>query len=178
MNRKKHTFKAAIVSDRLFPAKVMYAINIRYQCWLSECKRASGRCEVNDRIIDLTEIINDISNSCFFVEPPSSFKSSTNSMDARSSGGTGSSQEGGHKRRGDNEEKDNGKKRHVQNKNQIEEFKIREGESWKNGFCGKCVDACPIWKGNKREKMYPRWHSKETASMITRTKQATFQKMK
>ena len=70
MNRKKHTFKVAIVSNKLFAAKVMYAIDIRFQRWLGECKRARDRCEVDNRIIDLREILNDISNSRFFVELP------------------------------------------------------------------------------------------------------------
>ena len=48
----------------------MYVIDIRFQRWLGECKRARDRCEVDNRIIDLREILNDISNSRFFVELP------------------------------------------------------------------------------------------------------------
>ena len=56
MMKRKTIYKAAIVNDEAFPAKVMYAIDIRIQRWLAECKRASDRCEVGDRIIDLSEI--------------------------------------------------------------------------------------------------------------------------
>ena len=101
----------------------MYAIDIRYQSWLRECKRASDRCEVDDRIINLSEIINDISNSRFFVELPPSFTNSNDNSDDRNSGRK-NSQGGGRKRSGKNDDKENGKKRHVQNENQIEEFKM------------------------------------------------------
>ncbi len=73
MMKMKNIYKAAIVNDKTFPAKVMFAIDIRYQRWLNECKQARDRCEVDDRIIDLTEIGNDICNSRFAIELPPSF---------------------------------------------------------------------------------------------------------
>ena len=48
----------------------------------------------------------------------------------------------------------------VRNDDQIDEFKIKEGESWRNDFYGKCVDFCPSWKGMKKVRMCPGWHSK------------------
>ena len=138
----------------------MYAIDIRYQRWLNECKRARDRCEVDDRIIDLSEIGNDICNSRFAVELPPSFTRPNDPKDDGRSSESAGAQEGGRKRRGDKDDKDANKKRQVRNDDQIEEFKIREGETWRNDFCGKCVNFRPIWKGMDKVKMCPRWHSK------------------
>ena len=160
MMKRKTIYKAAIVNDEAFPAKVMYAIDIRFQRWLAECKRASDRCEVDDRIIDLSEIGNDICNSRFFVNLPPSFSRPHDSIEDEKPSGSGGAQGGGRKRKSDKDEKDGNKKKQVQNDDQIEEFKLKDGESWRNDFCGKCVDFRPTWKGMEKVKMCPRWHTK------------------
>eukprot|EP00957_Ditylum_brightwellii_P162828 12399346-Ditylum_brightwellii.AAC.1 len=50
------------------------------------------------------------------------------------------------------------KKRWIENSNQIEEFRMKEGEEWEANFCGKCAEAQPIWKG--KVKMCVRWNTK------------------
>jgi len=47
---------------------------------------------------------------------------------------------------------------YIENRHQIEEFKMRESENWKTDYCGKCIDDRPAWKG--KGKMCPRWHIK------------------
>ena len=98
---------------------------------------------------------------------PPSFTKSTESPDESSSGGSVSTQGGAWKRRGGGDDKDSSKKRYVQNTNQVEEFKIQEGESWKNNFCGKCVDACPMWKGSDKIKMCNRYGTRKEITLTT-----------
>eukprot|EP00957_Ditylum_brightwellii_P182991 13938032-Ditylum_brightwellii.AAC.1 len=39
------------------------------------------------------------------------------------------------------------KKRWIDNPDQIDDFKMKEGEDWKSTFCRKCAEARPTWKG-------------------------------
>ena len=62
-----------IVSDKLFPTNILYAVDTIIQRLLSLCKRASDRLEVNDRIVDLSDLIEDILNGRFQMNLPPSF---------------------------------------------------------------------------------------------------------
>ena len=156
MEQIKHIIKAKIVSDHLFVAKIMYAIDIRVQRWLEQCKGASSRCAVDDRIIDFREIISDIGNCRFNIELPPSFTQPTVTPRMIDDSNPGRNPR---KRKGLDEKENENKKRMVNNENQLEEFNMIAGETWKGTFCGKCVEDCPNWSGTK-VKMCPRWHSK------------------
>ena len=101
-------------------------------------------------------IINDISNSRFFVDLPPSFTTVSGPTDS-----DGSDNQGSRKRTADPDPaKEKRSKKNVQNEDQIEEFKLKPGESWRDNICGKCTDDRPAWKGHAKVKMCIRWHIK------------------
>eukprot|EP00957_Ditylum_brightwellii_P099183 7553984-Ditylum_brightwellii.AAC.1 len=50
------------------------------------------------------------------------------------------------------------KKRWINNPDEIDDFKMKEGEDWKSTFCGKFAEARLTWKG--MVKMCPCWNTK------------------
>lgn len=162
MNKYRTEFENAVALDPLFASKLLFAFDNRFQRWMVECKRARDRSEVNDRIINFSDIIDDVLNRRFVLQLPPSFRE-FNPTDSDAEAGTGS----GKRKVDSGEETPGGPKKPkkegvdkgpVHNQHQLEDFKLKEGESWKDTFCGKCVDERPVWNG--KVKMCPRWHIK------------------
>jgi len=66
MNRHKSIFKAKERLDEEFPAKFLLAVDTRFQIWLTDCKLAKNRDEVDDSIIDFRPLV-------LSHDPPSNF---------------------------------------------------------------------------------------------------------
>eukprot|EP00957_Ditylum_brightwellii_P179808 13697093-Ditylum_brightwellii.AAC.1 len=60
MIKYKHQFKANTSMDEMFPAKILYAVDTRLQRWMVECRKAQDRSEVDDRIIEFCDIVDDM----------------------------------------------------------------------------------------------------------------------
>jgi hypothetical protein len=72
--RNKSSFKNEIALDEFFVVKFMFAINQRVQRWLKSCKRAENfRNEVNDKCLDLEEVIEQVLNRTFTMTLPPAF---------------------------------------------------------------------------------------------------------
>ena len=70
----KALIKSKIATDDSFAAKVLFAVDLKSQRWLKDCRKAKGRDEVNDRILDADDLIDDIVNHRFNLQLPHSFK--------------------------------------------------------------------------------------------------------
>ncbi len=61
--------------DDFFIGKFLFAVDRRFQCWLSMCKLATvSRSQVDDRVLHFDLIIDDILNGQFSTILPATFK--------------------------------------------------------------------------------------------------------
>lgn len=151
----KVILKGMMANNSTLAAEICYAVDIRVQLWLGACKMARDRSEVNDRLVNFEDIINDIVSRRFRMPLPQTFKSFKSLADG-SANKTPSGDRGGKGETDPKKRKRDGG--FISNTDQLEEFKMKQGETWTKDFCGKCVDDRPMWGG--RNKMCPRWHSK------------------
>eukprot|EP00957_Ditylum_brightwellii_P094067 7161836-Ditylum_brightwellii.AAC.1 len=111
------------------------------QRWLVERRKAQDRSEIDNRIIEFSDIVDNMVNSRFYLSLPPSFTMINGSKGNEATSfkqGTGSR----NKRKGNDLQKGGeDKKRWINTSDQIEEFKMKEGEEWKANFCGKCAEA-------------------------------------
>jgi hypothetical protein len=75
IGRNKKTFQDHISLDGLFVAKVMLAINQRFQCWLGMCERTTvSQSQVNDSMLQFDSIMEGILNGQFNMLLSPAFK--------------------------------------------------------------------------------------------------------
>lgn len=146
--------KGMMESRPTLAAEFLYAVDIRAQLWLSECRKADDRSEVNDRLVNFDDIVDDCVTQRFNVSLPGTFlmPADSNSDDEVQANESRDSR----KKRRKRAEPAFDDSRHDKNEHQVEEFKMKQGEDWKNDFSGKCIEHRPSW-GKKF--MCPRWHT-------------------
>ena len=156
----KKQFRDMIALDEWFPCRFLFAIDRRVQIFLSECKVADSRMDVNDRHLDFTDIIESTLYGSFTMRLPPTFQrtSSDDSGEKRSSNNAGA--DAGSKKRktgkAGEEKKEQGKP--VKNDSQHEAFKMKPGETWKKTFKKAQVDHRPSWNGVKSKQMCIKFH--------------------
>ena len=74
---EKIIFKGRIAANGNLPTKILYAMEIRIQCWLAECQKFSNRSMVNDRLVSFGEVLEMVMNRSLnvillpnFIKPP------------------------------------------------------------------------------------------------------------
>ena len=67
------TIKVRIAEDFRYPAKILYAFEIRIQRWLYLCKQQDNRSIINNRIIEMDQVIEQILNSSLSIDLPPIF---------------------------------------------------------------------------------------------------------
>ena len=101
----------------------MFAIDRQVQRWLKSCKRAeNSRNEVNDKCLDLDEVIEQVLNGTFTMTlPPAFMKVKTEASEKKDAGG---------KHRGGESEESKGRKkrRSEDSKGTVSETKGKETE--------------------------------------------------
>jgi hypothetical protein len=102
--RNKSSFKNKIALDEFFMAKFMFAINRQVQRWLKSCERAeNSQNEVNDKCLDLDEVIEQVLNGTFGMTlPPAFMKVKTEASEKKDAEG---------KHRGSESEESKGRKK-------------------------------------------------------------------
>lgn len=155
---KRAIIKALIETDSTLPTKVLYAVDTRFQRHLGECRLATDRSEVNDRLVDFDDIFEELLDKRFNRTLPPTFQQVNDTdADANIDDDTGTDTGGPRKRR-KRKQREEEDRSLVRNNNQLEEFKMLNEDEWKDVFCGRCIDDRPNWKG--KENMCPRWHSR------------------
>ena len=144
------TVKVQIAGDFRYPAKILYAFEIRIQHWLNLCEQQEYCSTINDSIIGMDQVIEQILNSSLMIDLPLVF--TTNDTQEKGdtptpANATGAGQQGGEKRgkkrKGGGE--DGGANRRVFNTSMVEEFKMKEGEHWRKHLAGKLPKDRPKW---------------------------------
>ena len=151
INQNVSHFNRKTWNNPSFSTQFLYAVNVRVQRWLSLCRMAKGRDEVDDSIINFDHLIDQILYGYFHMDLPSSFKLPDDNND---SGPPTKHQRSNKNNKDHASSQDN---RAVKNESQIEDIKLRPGKSWKD-FCGAHVAHCPKW--NDKVAMCARYHIK------------------
>jgi len=150
----KQVLKQQMSSDPTFAAQLAYAVDIRIQEFLKDCKQASDRSEVDERVVNFRDMVNDIRFQRFSMSLPPSFvftsKDESQDIDTNGRGGDGGRDRKRPRGAGGGDE-DN----RIHNTNQVDEFKMRPNEDWRKDFCGRCIDDRVRW--DKNSLMCPRW---------------------
>lgn len=149
-----------MAQDEWFPAKFLFAIDKRFQRWLGQCKRSNvTRLEINDRILDLDNIVDLVLNGTFTMNLPLAFKKTMTTMtndEARKD----DRDEPKAKKQKQEEKKKKDESKIVTNDAQHPDLKLRDGKDWKGRFQNANASDRPSWDGTKSKKMCIRWHLK------------------
>ena len=162
VGRNRKHFRDNIALDPWFPSKFLYSIDKRFQRWLQACEDADmSRNQVNDNLLDFSDLLESVLNSNFISFLPDSFKRISAAPSSAPTPAPGPVDKHGNKKRkpDDNANGENdGKKGKVKNTQQDDDFKPRTGESWAGTFASKMNKDRPTWSGNI--KMCARWFIK------------------
>ena len=157
LDEYKAEIKAAMAGEKDLASKICYAVDIRLQRWLTQCKRARDRADVNDSILNFGGIIEDILNNKSICNLPATFFRLEKEVTSTSDGGREQKKRKvQNKRNGQSEEDER-----VFNKKPIDEFKCKGEEDWK--LLCKAARHKPSWPdpSNPHCKMCHRFHSKQ-----------------
>ena len=161
LDRTKATIKARLVTDKLFAAKVLFALDTRLQNHLEDCRLAMDRTEVDCATLNLEAILAKVKAGDFSMELPPSFHSDSSGGDS----GEKTPQKRDLEINNLLKELENKNKRQrqggkvVKNKEPIPGVALREGEDYSNVFAGKFLDDRPMWDDECR--MCTRFHVKK-----------------
>ena len=149
----KVKFKKAANRDKTFATRFLYAVDVRFQEFLHSCKLAKSRDDVDDRILNVSDLIQGVRFGSFNMDLPSNTREVNNVKE------TQEKEEGERKKRKPNPKEDG--KRHIANESQHPDLKMKEGEDWKKDFMGKHTKLKHFWDSpSGKIKMCVRWHVK------------------
>jgi hypothetical protein len=66
-------FESLIKADASCAAKILYTVDTRTQHFLLQCKRKQDREEVNERLVDFSNLANSCLSQSFFISLPPTF---------------------------------------------------------------------------------------------------------
>jgi hypothetical protein len=159
MGRLKKQFRDMIALDEWFVACFLFAIDKCFQRWLNKCKWAQiSRANVNDTIIDFSNVIELVLNRTFTMPLLPSFKRINSKAAINKHSGNDLAKEDNKKKQKSNKKEKQRKSVIIKNKHQHESFKMKQNESWKRNFKSACIDSRPSWDSKKTEKMCIKWH--------------------
>ncbi len=73
--RSPQIYEALIAQDKFFASKFLFAIDTDIQLWLAECEAKELREEVNDQLIDFSDLLLQVKKRQFEVNLPTAFMS-------------------------------------------------------------------------------------------------------
>jgi hypothetical protein len=142
-------FESLIEADVSYAAKILYAVDTRTQRFLLQCKRKQDREEVNERLVDFSDLADSCLSQSFNISLPPAFKGQ--STDSAVDPFQKSEQMGDR-----NEKRKRENENHVTNDDQVAEFKMKPEEDWRDKFRSALMGDRPFWGQNGR--MCTRWH--------------------
>jgi len=157
VENRRMTLKTKFHYDQTLIAKIMYAVDTRLQLWLSDGRTATDREEMDDGIIDLVPIITNVHMDQLVVSLPSCLNPTLRKPPEDDDESEEPKSPRRKKKKVKDDEDKTSKNRKVVNHHAPASFRLLEGESYKNTFANKHVDARPMWGGNC--KMCPRWNT-------------------
>ena len=135
---KKIIFKGQIAANGNLPTKILYAMDIRIQRWLRECKKYKDRLMVNNRLVCFNEVFEMVMNCALNITlPPNFIKSPPKNPMVTPPGAEDEDGKGrgkGKKRK----QGDGNEDRIIKNTAPINEFLMKKEEIWKRDFARNC----------------------------------------
>jgi hypothetical protein len=132
-------------ADAEFPAKFLYTMEIRIQCWLGECLKFDDGLMVNDHLACFHEVFEMVLNSSHnvifppnFISPPPKNPTAIPTVLPGEEG-----KQMGVKKRKSEEVK---LECIAKNFSPINNFLMKESMVWKCDFTGKCTRDHPMWE--------------------------------
>ena len=123
-------YEAQALSDQSFISKVLVVIDKRVNCWLLDCMSKDLRCNVDDTLVNFSDMHRSIRVQTFnFILPPSIRNHSSK------------------RKRQDDETPTETKKNPTSNPNQNPQWKLRDGEDYRQIFAGKNLELRPAIDG-------------------------------
>ena len=148
ISRNLVSYESQAIHDTTFIASILTAIDTRIHCWLQECTTKSLRCNVDDALIDFTDIQRQIKTRQFhFALPPSVRKHITGIP-------SGSHNES---KRSDDDGDRPAKRTPVHNTKRVAKWKLKDGEDYTQVFGGANIDRRLTLNSTN---VCPRWHIK------------------
>ena len=123
-------------------------MDTRIQRFLGQGKSYKDREDVNEKLVNFEDISENSLNQCFNVTLPIAFQLKVNKDDNSNKHLMLNSPDKKRKRRESRPSID----LRVQNTSQLEEFKMKPNENWKDNFAGKLPRERPFWDRNKTGK--------------------------
>ncbi len=158
------TIKVGIASDFRYPEKNPLRLQgLHPMLALPLCKQQEDRLAINDRIIDMDPVIKQILINSLTIDLPIFFVTAATDPARKKEGDItpAGQQQGAEKRgkkhtgKGDN----NAACKHIKNKKNVKEFKMKEGKVWRCDLAVKNTKDRPKWN-DKNCWMCMRWFSK------------------
>ncbi len=144
MGHHKKQFRDMIALDKWFAAHFLFAINKCFQCRLNECKQVQiFRADVNDRIIDFSDVIELVLNGTFTMPLPPSFQRINSKAAINKCSGNDLAKEDSKKKQKSDKKEKQEKLVIIKNKHQHEMFKMKQNKSRKRIFKSAYVDSRP-----------------------------------
>ena len=144
------TLEAAQFRDKLFATKLGYVVDTRAYRWLQQCQACDNREDVNDKLIQFENIVEQILTDSFIQILPTTFKEFDNKSDQN---GDKNSQRPHNKRQRLIQQ---GQPEKIVNPRPIKDWNIPPGDFQKY-FAGKNLEMRPVLEGRP---MCTRFHSK------------------
>ncbi len=76
IERNRHILKAQ-EADKKFMCQFLFAVDTRFQLWLDECMTLTCHTQVDDSMLNFTQLVEHIRFGTFFVQLPSTFIAAT-----------------------------------------------------------------------------------------------------
>jgi hypothetical protein len=150
VENSRSTFKAQERLDEEFNSKFLYAIDLRMQTWLKQCKTAAVRHEVDDNIINFYPLISEVLFGSFHINLPPTFKIKDPAADnttatASATGKKDNSRTFGNKEGRNNKKKKSDDRSVIKNDSPHPKICMLTNEMWAINFASKHLDKCPKW---------------------------------
>ena len=128
------------------------------QLFLKDYRKCLDREDVNQRVIDFDGLNMDIILYRFHTILPPLFHKLNNKSNEDDKPTKKGKRKGASNRNGEELRNSQKKSSKITNADQVEEFKMAEGETWEGTFQGKCPEKRVKWMGSF---VCPRYHTKE-----------------
>ncbi len=175
-----------IALDEFFPSKFLFTVDRRVQRWLRTCQNAIlSQTHVNDNVLDFENLLEQVLNGSFHIILQASFKKIkvtpkseiTSAIKSTPGGNIGSDLNLNQPKKGMRKSED-GSGNLVSNSAQVEDFKVKTGETWKDTSSKQLPFDRPFWDEASKVKICARWMIKgdcfdncaRSASHVTKDK--------
>jgi hypothetical protein len=157
IDHNRSSSKAQKCLDKEFASKFLFAANSHYQIWLKQCQMARNCSNIDNSIINFSQLVSQVLFSSFRITLPPTFKMKEpkTTIAATSNGKKDSNHiEGGDNRKCKKKKPDKARDL-IKNKVPHLDLYMLPNKTWATNFANKNIDKRPKW--NDKCHACPRW---------------------